>query len=125
ADYSWRRYVHQLWNEAPPIGVTSADYFEDGRITGTLPDGTPYDVPYFALDASRAPRGNGTLTANREGYHQTFNGLELAATKRLSNRWMSRVAFSWNDHKDISTTRRGPSSIRRRSRPTRESMALS
>jgi hypothetical protein len=100
ANYTWRRYVHQLWNEAPPIGVTSADYFEDGRQTGTLPDGTAFDVPFFALNAGAAPRGNGTLTSNREGYHQTFNGLELAATKRLANRWMSRVAFSWNDHKE-------------------------
>jgi hypothetical protein len=100
ANYTWRRYVDLLWNEAPPIGVTSADYVENGRLTGTLPDGTAYDVPYFALDPDRAPRGNGVLTSNREGYHQTFNGLELAATKRLANRWMSRVAFSWNDHKE-------------------------
>ncbi len=100
ANYTWRRYVNLLWNEAPPIGVTSADYFENGRITGTLPDGTPFDQPYYALDAAAAPRGNGVLTANRGGYHQSFNGLELAATKRLSHRWMSRVAFSWNDHKE-------------------------
>jgi len=102
ANYTWRRYVDVLWpsTEQPPIGVTSADYLEDGRITGTLPDGTPFDQPYYALRADRAPRGNGTLTANREGYHQTFHGIEVAATKRLANRWMSRVGFSWNDHKE-------------------------
>lgn len=96
ASYTWRRYVNQLWNEAPPIGATSSDYVEDGRLTGTLPDGTAYDVPYFALRESAAPEGAGTLTANREGYHKTFNGLELAATKRLSNRWMARFGYSWN-----------------------------
>ena len=96
AAYTWRRYVNQLWPLAPPIGATSADYVEDGRVTGTLPDGTAYDVPYFALRADRAPEGAGTLTANREGYHRAYNGLELAATKRLRNNWMARFGFSWN-----------------------------
>ena len=96
ASYTWRKYVNQLWTQAPPIGATSADYVEDGRLTGELPDGTPYDVPYFALRESAAPEGAGTLTANRDGYHKTFNGIELAATKRLKNRWMGRFGFSWN-----------------------------
>jgi hypothetical protein len=96
AAYTWRRYTNQLWNVAPPIGATTADYFEDGRLTGTLPDGSSYDVPYYALSESAAPEGAGTLTANRKGYHRTFNGLELSATKRLSNRWMGRFGFSWN-----------------------------
>ena len=98
AAYTWRRYVNQLWpsTAAPAIGATSADYVEDGRVTGNLPDGTPYDVPYYALREDRAPLGAGTLTANRDGYHRTFNGLELAATKRLRNRWMARLGFSWN-----------------------------
>ncbi|HYT69578.1 MAG TPA: TonB-dependent receptor [Vicinamibacterales bacterium] len=96
AAYTWRRYVNQLWNVAPPIGATSADYVEDGRLTGTLPDGSTYDVPYYALSESAAPEGAGTLTANRDGYHRSFNGVEFAATKRLSNRWMGRFGYSWN-----------------------------
>ena len=40
ASYTWRRYVNQLWTQAPPIGATSADYLVDGHLTGTLPDGT-------------------------------------------------------------------------------------
>jgi hypothetical protein len=88
--------VNQLWNVAPAIGATTADYVEDGRVSGTLPDGTPYDVPYFALLESAAPEGAGTLTANRKGYHRSYNGLEIAATKRLSQRWMGRFGYSWN-----------------------------
>jgi hypothetical protein len=90
--------VNQLWpsTAAPPIGATSADYVEDGRLTGTLPSGTAYDVPYYALREDRAPEGAGTLTANRQGYHRSYNGLELAATKRLRNNWMARFGFSWN-----------------------------
>lgn len=41
----------------------------------------------------------GVIT-NREGYSQTFNGLELVATKRLANRWMMRGNFSLNDWKE-------------------------
>jgi hypothetical protein len=98
AAYTWRRYVNQLWpgTAAPPIGATTADYVEDGRITGTLPNGTPYDVPYYALSEAAAPEGAGTLTTNRKGYHRSFTGLELAATKRLRNNWMARLGFSWN-----------------------------
>ena len=96
AVYTWRRYVNQLWNQAPPIGATSADYVEDGRLTGNLPDGTAYDVPYFALQRER--RAGRRRHADREPRRlpQTFNGIELAATKRLKNRWMGRFGFSWN-----------------------------
>jgi hypothetical protein len=96
AAYTWRRYVNDLWNQLPPIGATSADYVVDGRLTGTLPDGSAYDVPYYALSEAAAPIGAGTITSNREGYHRSFNGLELSATKRLSQRWMGRFGFSWN-----------------------------
>jgi hypothetical protein len=96
AAYTWRRYVNQEFNVKPPIGATAADYVEDGRLTGTLPDGAAYDVPYYALSAAAAPEGAGTITANRKGYHRSYNGLELTATKRLRNRWMGRFGFSWN-----------------------------
>jgi len=101
AAYTWRRYVNQLWNQLPPIGATSADYVIDGRVTGTLPDGTPYDVPYYALSEAATPTGGGTITSNREGYHRTYHGLELAATKRLSQRWMGRFGFSWNHSREF------------------------
>jgi len=100
ATYTWRRFVHQLWNVAPPIGATTADYSVDGGIDATLPDGTVVHQPYYALSAEATPLGNGTLTANREGYHRSFNGLEVSATKRLANRWMGRFGFSWNSEKE-------------------------
>ncbi len=81
---------------------TTADYVVSGTAGGTLPNGekfgpvtfydlkNPDDVPtYFVI-------------RNRPGYHQTFNGLELTASKRLSNRWMLRGNFSWNDWKEHS-----------------------
>ncbi len=100
ATYTWRRFVHQLWNVAPPVGATSADYLLDGYIDATLPDGTAVHQPYYALSEAATPLGNGTVTSNREGYHRSFNGLEISATKRLANRWMGRFGFSWNSEKE-------------------------
>jgi hypothetical protein len=41
--------------------------------------------------------GGGRLRTNRDGYYTNFSGLELTLVKRLSNKWMARGAFSWND----------------------------
>jgi hypothetical protein len=41
----------------------------------------------------------GVIT-NRTDYTQTFNGLEVTATKRMSNNWMMRFNASYNDYKD-------------------------
>ena len=47
-----------------------------------------------------AAGGNGFLTANLPGYATDYHGLELSMVKRLSNKWMGRVAFSWNNARD-------------------------
>ena len=102
ASYTWRRYNNVLWplTQLPVIGVTSADYDLDGTIDATLPDGTHVSAPYYALREDRAPIGGGSLTANRDGYHRIFKGLEVSATKRLANRWMGRFGFSWNNERE-------------------------
>jgi hypothetical protein len=38
----------------------------------------------------------GRILTNAAGYHRTYDGLEFTLVKRLSNRWMGRVALSWN-----------------------------
>ena len=42
----------------------------------------------------------GKELVTRDGYHQTFVGLEVSATKRLSDRWLARLGFSTNSHKE-------------------------
>ena len=46
------------------------------------------------------PPGGGKTFAVRDGYHQRYMGLEVSATKRLSNRWMARFGFSTNDWRE-------------------------
>jgi hypothetical protein len=102
--FTWRRFNGALWGAQgeplPIIGVTSEDFLLDGRLTGNTPQTGAYDVPFYALDPGVAPVGGGTFTANREGYHRSFKGFELSGTKRLADRWMARVGFSWNDERE-------------------------
>jgi hypothetical protein len=59
-----------------------------------------YTVTTYSPSADLVEAGNfGRLRTNQPGYTQNFNGVELTLTKRLSNRWMGRAAFSWNAFK--------------------------
>jgi hypothetical protein len=40
------------------------------------------------------------VTTNVPGYFTDYNGIELGVTKRLSNRWMSRIGMSWNNARE-------------------------
>jgi hypothetical protein len=58
-------------------------------------------VPIFGVIPGRIPANRAATTyRERDGYSQRFLGFELAATKRLSNRWMARLGFSTNDHRE-------------------------
>jgi hypothetical protein len=52
---------------------------------------------FSPLSALVSAGSGGRLRTNRDGYYTNFSGIELTLTKRLSNKWMARVAFSWND----------------------------
>jgi hypothetical protein len=85
------------------VPLTSADYDCSVPTTGTFPDGTAYSEPTCVLNASGLAKSDGvsTFLTNRPGYEQRYQGVELTATKRLSNKWMLRgfVSFSdWTQH---------------------------
>jgi hypothetical protein len=78
---------------------TAADYVPAATpITGVMPDGTPYTIPYYQL-APNTPRPTFYATRNRPGYSQTYDGIELMATRRMSNRWMMRGQVTLSDWK--------------------------
>jgi hypothetical protein len=71
-------------------------------VTGSLPDGTPYSIPTFIPNAALVTAGrNGRFLTNADDYSQRFDGIELAATKRLSNKWMLRIAAGYNNHREF------------------------
>ena len=49
----------------------------------------------------RCPRATASEFRNRPGYHQRYLGFEVQATKRMANRWMGRVGFSTNSHREF------------------------
>ena len=82
----------------PFIGLTTADWQPIAPLTGTTPDGVAYNIPLFLPDADKvAAIGGGRLLTNFDDYATTFNGLEVSLNKRMSNRWMVRLAGAYNN----------------------------
>jgi hypothetical protein len=85
----------------PWVGLTRSDYTPGEVLTGTLPNGEAYAVQTWIPDAAKvAANGNSRILTNWDGYHVTYNGLELSAVKRMSNRWMARAALAWNNPRE-------------------------
>ncbi len=73
----------------------ASDYIVDQVATGTLPNGTAYSVPVYALDSSLSYSGGDFLTnGDRE---REYQGINLNFTKRLSNQWMLRGYFQFGE----------------------------
>ena len=111
ANYSWSHSKNQvgLSGAADPLGllfipwrgVSIADYSQIGTLSGTLPNGTAYNVPLFAANEDLvAANGNGRELTNYDGYSTTYSGIEVSVIKRMSNRWMMRAGFAWNDPRE-------------------------
>jgi hypothetical protein len=83
------------------VGVDADDYAPGAPLTGTLPDGSSYDIPTFIPSASAVTAsGGGFVLANVPGYTIDYSGIEVSLVKRLSQRWMGRVGFSYNDSRE-------------------------
>lgn len=77
------------------FAATVGDWIPAGRLTGTLPDGTAYDVPVHDLRPGLVWTG-GTLLTNGDRQRDDL-GLTLYWQKRLADRWMSRGHVTWQD----------------------------
>ena len=105
ATYSYTKTTNLFGNLSgnitPRTGVTLADYSAGPVLTGTLPDGAAYSVPtYVASGAKVVAGGLGFLTATVPGYYTDYHGAEVSLVKRMSNRWMGRVSFGYNNARD-------------------------
>lgn len=97
--YNYGRGTNHI--ATPWRGVTAADYTPGAPVTGTLPGGGTYNIPTFLPNAAAiAAAGNGRIYTNFEGYYTTFNGIDLSVVKRMSNRWMARLAASVNNARE-------------------------
>ena len=103
ANYSYTRTTDLFGNFTgtitPRVGVTLADYAPGRGFTGTLPDGTTYNVPTWIPNAGGDRRRRQRLPDDERArlLHRLQRASKSASTKRMSNQWMSRVGFSWNN----------------------------
>jgi Ca-activated chloride channel family protein len=100
---TWRRIGHLfecrlLVRDAATgevFAATAPDWVPAGVLSGTLPGGRAYAVPYYDLRPGLLATG-GTLLVNGDR-RQQYRGLTVDWNKRLSNRWMSRGSLTWQD----------------------------
>ena len=86
----------------------NGDYLPGAGFSGTLPDGTAYNVPTFIPDPAKVVAGgNGFLLQNIPGYYTDYHGIEIGLVKRLSRRFMTHVGFGWNNARDHFSSRNG------------------
>ncbi|MEW6366522.1 MAG: carboxypeptidase regulatory-like domain-containing protein [Acidobacteriota bacterium] len=107
-NFVWRKAYNLTWKvgtdyKNPNAPYTFSDYELAGNVTGTLPDGTAYNMPYWGLRDARAElpgAGIDSLYTNREDYGQKYLGMEFFATKRLSNKWMLNASFNYQTDRE-------------------------
>ena len=105
ANYTYSRTSNLFGNEAsnitPRVGMTLADYTAGTLLTGTLPDSTAFNVQTYNADPTKfLASGGGIVVKNIPGYYTDYNGIELGLVKRLSNKWMGRATFSYNNARE-------------------------
>ena len=75
----------------PLMGV--GDYTANAPVTQNGYTGFTYSPNAALVTAGRS----GRLLTNRHGYSTAYTGIEATLNKRLSNKWMARVAFTYAD----------------------------
>jgi hypothetical protein len=90
AAYTYRSARDLVWY--PRNGITRADYTNSSTTTRDTVLGTFSGTIYGAVGGLP-----GRTQTNRPDYNRRFQGAEVSLIKRLANKWMGRVAFSYND----------------------------
>jgi hypothetical protein len=82
--------------------LTSADY--TCTQVGPYPQ-TPGGTPEYVNECNPNPgvASESRILTNVPGYNQQYWGIDLTATKRYSDKWMARFAFTWSDWKQHNT----------------------
>ena len=89
AAYTYRK-SNVSWQ--PRNDTTTADYGPTTTVTRNTVLGS-----FTGVGIGRTKLVPGRLLTNRPDRPYNFSGFELSAIKRLANKWMGRVAFSYND----------------------------
>jgi len=94
ATYTYRRTTKVPYLSY--IGVNGSDWVPCDGVSES-----GYSVPCLDLGPANAAAADaasfGQRLSNRPDYHRSYSGIELTAVKRLSNKWMGRVGFGYNN----------------------------
>ena len=101
ATYSHRERDNFIWNQFEKTRgagdfYSMADYELGGNVSAIMPDGESITVPYYKL-RSGVDRPLYYVTRNRPDYQQIYDGVEITAQRRMSNRWSLRGQVSFGD----------------------------
>ncbi|MCC7416526.1 MAG: carboxypeptidase regulatory-like domain-containing protein [Acidobacteria bacterium] len=103
-----RLYGNLGSNTTPRRAVGLEDYAPGPGFSGTLPDGTTYDVPTYIPSAAKIAAGpSGFLTTTIPDFYTDYHGVEAGLVKRLSNRWMAQANIAWNSAREHFTSAAG------------------
>ncbi|HXO40337.1 MAG TPA: hypothetical protein VN999_02740, partial [Thermoanaerobaculia bacterium] len=83
------------FNLNAPARVSVRSDYVPGTATVILPNGASQTVTFYQLRPGVSTAGG--LFLHNGDYETTFKGASLTFNKRLSNRWMMRGNFSYND----------------------------
>jgi hypothetical protein len=80
-----------------PTAATCPIITPDQYVAGAPVTSGGYTVTAYAPTRALVTAGNGgRLLTTQPGYSQNFNGVDLTLTKRLANKWMGRLAVTYN-----------------------------
>ena len=99
ASYIYRKYDQFQWNDTLNFGSENyaAVTYTPPASACTQADNRCGTVTYYQPTiAIPAPY----VYTNRPDYYRNFNGVEVTARKRYSNRWMANASFAYNDAVD-------------------------
>ncbi len=112
ASYIWRKYTNFRWS--PLDNWSSANYKEVAwtPAAATCPAGaTCPEVTYY--ERTSQP-GTAYTYTNQPDYWRGYQGFEVSARKRMSNRWMMNGSYSYNNapvHYDSPASYQDPTNI--------------
>ncbi len=77
--------------------VARSDFEQVGTVQGTLPDGSTFSEPVYALRSGVVREAaRGSLTRNSD-LGSDYTGINLTVNKRLNNRWLLRGFLNYSD----------------------------
>jgi Carboxypeptidase regulatory-like domain/TonB-dependent Receptor Plug Domain len=93
-NYVWRNYDQFTWTDRNNWDSTNFQAFTLATPSNCGPTATCPPVTYYR---ATSPQPSPYVRTNQPGRNRGYNGVEIALTKRYSDRWAANVSFAWND----------------------------